>query len=139
MALKARTPFNVDRYMRLVRRFPLLPITSERQLDEAIGVIDELTDRKLSADEQAYLDVLSDLVERYEDAHYVIEAADDAEILTDLLESKGLTQAAFARETGIAESTVSAVLGRSRQLTRAHMAAIGRCYNVPAGVFRLDE
>ena len=57
-----------DRYFDLVREFPLRPLRSDRELDRAIAVIDRLLARgKLASDEADYLDVLSDLVEKYED------------------------------------------------------------------------
>ena len=51
-----------DRYLDLIRRFPLRPLRNGAELDAAIAVIDELIDRPtLTAPEQDYLDVLSDL------------------------------------------------------------------------------
>src|SRR5947209_18286411 len=62
-----RGPAADDRYLDLVRRFPLRPIRSEAELDRAIAMIDSLVDQEtLSLDEQDYLDVLSDIVEKYE-------------------------------------------------------------------------
>ena len=39
-----------------------------------------------------YLDALSDLVAAYEDEHYPIEPASDADMLRHLMEAKGVTQ-----------------------------------------------
>ena len=62
-----------EKYLDLVRHFPLRPIRSERDLDRAAKVIDSLVDRpSLSFDEKDYLNVLSDLVEAYEEEHYPI-------------------------------------------------------------------
>ena len=48
-----------DTYFELVKRFPLLPIGSERDLDRAIALVDALLDRDaLDPDEQGYLDAL---------------------------------------------------------------------------------
>ena len=60
-----------NEYFELVRRFPLRPIRSERELDNAIAVIDDLIARLArSAEADDYLDVLSDLVEKYESEHH---------------------------------------------------------------------
>ena len=62
-------------YFELVRRFPLKPIASDRELNRAIQTVNELVDRgfeNLSHGEEAYLDVLSDLVEKYEDEQQAI-------------------------------------------------------------------
>src|SRR5688572_20012960 len=94
-------------YIALVRAFPLRPIRSERELDRAIRVVDQLLDRPaLGKDERDYLDVLSSLIERFEESRYPIPAATDDELLAHLLEARGVTQSEVARETGIAESTV---------------------------------
>jgi HTH-type transcriptional regulator/antitoxin HigA len=56
-----------DAYLELVRRLPLHPIRSDAELDRAVAVLDGLLSRKkLAPGERGYLDVMSDLVERYE-------------------------------------------------------------------------
>ena len=125
-----------DRYLDLVRRFPLRPLRTEAELDAAIAVIDGLLDRPtLTAPEQDYLDVLGDLVERYEDKHHPINNVSDAGLLEHLIEAKGVTQAAVARATGIAESRLSEVLRGKRQLTRAQITKLAAYFQVAPAVF----
>ena len=77
-----------DAYLALVRALPLRPIRSDVELDRAIAMIDSLIDRdELNADEEDYLDVLSDLVHRYEAEHDPIAPVADAEMIRFLLES----------------------------------------------------
>ena len=65
-----------DLYFELVRRFPLRPIRSEQDLDRAIAVVDSLIDKgELSQDEDDYLDVLGDLVRKYETENHPAPAA----------------------------------------------------------------
>src|SRR5713226_2574430 len=107
-----------DTYLALVRRFPLRPIRSENELDAAIAMIDGLTDRDdLDSSEADYLDVLSDLVERYEEQVHPVGDPSHAEMLAFLIDQKGVKQVDLARATGIAESTLSEVLRGKRQLT----------------------
>src|SRR5215217_3612109 len=88
-----------DRYLELVRRFPLRPLRTDADLDAAVAVIDSLIDQEqLSAPEQDYLDVLSDLVEAYEEEAVPMKPVGDAEILRFLIEAKGATQAQAAKE-----------------------------------------
>src|SRR5262249_38713181 len=76
-------------YFELVRHFPLRPIRSERELDHAIEVIDELIAREdRSRAEDDYLDVLSDLVEKYESEHHPIPDASPVEMLQFLIEER---------------------------------------------------
>src|SRR6266571_889027 len=108
-----------DRYLDLIRQFPLRPLRTDADLDAAVKAIDALLDRpELTAPEQDYLDVLSDLVEAYETEAVPMRPVGDAELLRFLIEQNGVTQAAVASGTGIAESTISAVLAGKRKLNR---------------------
>ncbi len=125
-------------YLALIRRFPLRPIASEVELDRATAVMNSLVDREdLDRAEEDYLDVLSDLVERYEDKHHPIRTDDlsDAELLEHLLEAKGETQAQVARRAGIAASTISEVLAGKRRLTRAQIVKLAGHFHVSPAVF----
>lgn len=129
-----------DRYLLLMREFPLRPLRTGADLDAAIAVIDALLDRPtLTAPEQDYLDVLSDLVETYEDATIQIPSVPDAELLQFLIEQKGVTQAAAAHGAGIAESTISEVLGGKRKLNRAQITKLSHYFHVEPGVFLSAE
>jgi HTH-type transcriptional regulator/antitoxin HigA len=126
-------------YLRLVRAFPLRPIRTEEELDRAIEVIDSLLDRDdLDAAEADYLDVLGDLVERYEAEHDPIEEASDADMLAHLIDAKGVTQADVARGTRIAVSTISEVLSGKRTLNRAHIAKLARYFGVDPATFSFN-
>jgi HTH-type transcriptional regulator/antitoxin HigA len=52
-----------------------------------------------------------------------------------LMESNDLSQASLAKKVGIAQSTISAVLGGSRSLTRDHIVALARAFNVSPAAF----
>src|SRR5262245_10540938 len=94
-------------YLSLVKTFPLRPIRSGKELDRAIEMLDVLLrrQRELTPDEHDYLDVLSDLVERYEDEHEPIPDVGPADMLRHLLETRGLSQSQLARATGMTDST----------------------------------
>src|SRR5438105_3548570 len=95
-----------DRYLNLVRQFPLRPLRTDADLDAAVAVIDTLIDRTdLTAPEQDYLDVLSDLVEAYETETVPMRPVGDAVLLRFLIEQRSVTQAQTAAGAGIAEST----------------------------------
>src|SRR5438046_400745 len=112
---------SADQYLELVRQFPLRPIRSDAELDRAIAVVNSLVDREeLTTDEDDYLEVLGDLVEKYETEHHPIPPVSDADMLRHLIEARGTTQAAVAAETGIAVSTVSEILAGKRGLNRRH-------------------
>jgi HTH-type transcriptional regulator/antitoxin HigA len=125
-----------DRYLDLVRRFPLRPLRCDADLDAAAAVIDALIDRpKLTAPEQDYLDVLSDLVEVYEAEGVPMRPVGDADLLRFLIEQKKVTQATAATGAGIAESTISEVLAGKRKLNRTQIAKLARYFHVEPSAF----
>jgi HTH-type transcriptional regulator/antitoxin HigA len=129
-----------DRYLELVRQFPLRPLRTDADLDAAVAVVDSLLDRDdLSAPEQDYLDVLSDLIEAYEAEAVPMRPVGDADMLRFLIENDGTTQAEVAKEVGIAESTVSEVLAGKRKLNRAQIGKLARYFHVEPGAFVLIE
>lgn len=123
-------------YLALIRRFPLRPLRSEADLDQAIALTDELLDRAaLDPAEADYLDVLSDLIHRYEAKQHPIGGVSDGEMLAFLIDQKGVRQAAVARATGVAESTLSEVRSGKRRLTRGQIEKLARYFRVSPGVF----
>jgi HTH-type transcriptional regulator/antitoxin HigA len=98
--------------------------------------VDELIDRDdLNQDERDYLSILSDLIEHYEADAHPIPPATDSEVLAHLIEAKQTTQAEVARQTGIAESTISEVLAGKRSLNRLHIGRLSRYFNVGPTAF----
>ena len=125
-----------DGYFKLVRVFPLRPLRSESDLDRAIALIDSLVTRDdLDSGEEDYLDVLSDLVHKYEAEHDPIAPVPDADMVRFLLESNDMTQTELAEQSGIAVSTVSEILSGKRKLTRDHIGALSRIFHVSPAVF----
>jgi HTH-type transcriptional regulator/antitoxin HigA len=118
-------------------RFWLRPLQTDQELTEAMMVADCLASRKeaLLPEEEKYFEVLCDLIEKYEDEHVIIPDAGSADILRFLIEQRGVTQQTVALETGIANSTISAVLGGDRELTRKHIERMAVYFGVEPAVF----
>jgi antitoxin component HigA of HigAB toxin-antitoxin module len=104
----ARTrPTKSDAYLKLVQRFPLKHLRSDRELAAAIEMLKSLLMRgDLAPGEQDYLDVLTDIVERYEDVTHPMPEVSDAAMLRHLIDASGVTQSKLAAEVGIAMSTI---------------------------------
>ena len=123
-------------YLKLIARFPLRPIRTDAELDSGSRLIDELTGRDdLSSAESDYLDVLGDLVEKYEDEHVVMPHVSDGAMLHMLMEEKGVRQADVVRGTGISKTVLSLVLNGKRDLTREHIGALSKYFNVEPAAF----
>ena len=82
-----------------------------------------------------YLDALSDLVASYEDQHYPIEPASDAEMLRHFMEAKNVSQADLHRGTGIAKSTISEILAGGKSFSRKNIRTLADYFGVEASVF----
>ena len=125
-----------DRYFVLIQELPLRPLRSDRELDRAIAMIDRLLARGgLAGDEEDYLDVLSDLVEKFEDQRYPIEPVSGLDALRHLVESSGKTQTTVAAEAGRPESTLPEVLLGRRRLNTRHIGILARYFRIDPGVF----
>jgi HTH-type transcriptional regulator/antitoxin HigA len=124
-----------DDYLELVMQFPLTSLKSEKQLHDAHAVLDELLAKgKLTVGEETYLDTLSDLVAAYEDVHYPIAPASDADMLRHLMEAKGVTQAELHRDTGLAKSSISEVLAGRKSFSRQMLHKLADYFKVDVGI-----
>ena len=124
-----------DSYLKLVTAFPLASIKSDEQLHEAQKVMGQLLAQgELKGGEEMYLDALSDLVAAYEDEHYAIEPASDAEMLRHLMEAKGVTQAQLSRDTSVPKSMISEVLAGKKHLSRQMIRKFADYFQVDASV-----
>ena len=132
-AVKRRTDYS---YLAMVRAFPLRPLRCETDLDRAIAIIDSLITRDdLDEGEQDYLDVLSDLVHKYESENDPIPPVTDADMVRFLLESNNMTQTQLAERSEVAESTISEILAGKRKLSRRHIAAFSIVFRLSPAVF----
>ena len=113
-------------YLALVMAYPIHPIRSDEDLDEAIRIIDKLLGRKkpLDPQEQDYLDSLSHEVEHYEAEAHPMPAVSGAAMLRHLIEARDVKLSEVAEGTGIALSTLSSVLSGKRQINRNHIAKL---------------
>jgi len=138
--MAARTKFRLkgagqDSYLELVTAFPLASIKSDEQLHEAQKIVDRLLARgKLDHGEDTYLDALGDFIALYEDEHYAIEPASDADMLRHLMEAKDVTQAQLARDTRIPKSTISEVLAGKKPFSRQMIRKFADYFEVDVSV-----
>jgi HTH-type transcriptional regulator/antitoxin HigA len=125
-----------ESYFELVRRFPLRAIETDQELERARTVLNELLDRdKLDRDAADYLDVLGDLIERYERARHPPPPVSDVDMLRHFLDSRGITCTETAHGTGIAISTLSSILAGKRKMNRGHIEALALFFRVAPGSF----
>ena len=79
------------------------------------------------------LDLLADLVSRYEQQHHRIEAAEPGETLRFLMESRGLKQADLSAI--IAQGNLSATLAGKRKISATLAGRLGKFFGVSSAAF----
>ena len=124
-----------DAYFELVKRFPLTHIRDDDHLAEAEEVIGRLLTEDLDEGSQAYLDVLTDLIEAYEEEHVSIPDASEADVLRELNARQCASQSGLAKAAGVAQSTISAVLGGGRSLTKDQVVKLAKFFHVSPAAF----
>ena len=87
-----------------------------------------------SRSEREAIELLTLLIERYEETHYPIPAADAVSVVRLLLEQQGLTQRDLIPEFG-SESAVSMFLAKERKLTLQQVRKLSTRFKLPADVF----
>jgi HTH-type transcriptional regulator/antitoxin HigA len=123
-------------YFELVRRFPLRPIESDAELERARSLLNELLDRDaLDRDRADYLEVLGDLIDKYEQVHHPLPPVSDVDVLRHFLDTRSITRSDTARGAGIAVSTLSSILAGKRRMNRDHIEALAQFFKVSPAVF----
>jgi HTH-type transcriptional regulator/antitoxin HigA len=127
------------KYLRLLRRYPLLPIKSEQDYDRADSVLADLFGREdLDRDESRYLDSLLILISAYEDKHWdfdkLAEAIPPLQALKSIMSTSGTTQSDLAVVLG-SEAAASMLLSGKRQVSKSQAKALARHFKVDAGLF----
>ena len=84
------------------------------------------------------IELLTLLVERYEQEHYPIPAADPIAVLRLLIDRQGLTQRDLIPQFG-SESAVSMFLAGQRQLTLEQLRRLSARFQLPADLFLARE
>ena len=85
--------------------------------------------------ETDYLDVLTDMIEKYEDIHHPVQNVSGVELLRFLLGEQGKPQAVVARELGMSPSTISEIKSGKRDFGRKYIEAFSRYFCVSPATF----
>jgi len=111
------------------------PITSERQHEEYLAVLDKLANKENpTRDEEKYAGVLMTLIEAYEEEHHSIPDAGPVEILRTLMDANGLRQKDLVPFFA-SESIVSEVLHKKRDLNKTHIEKLSKRFHISPAAF----
>jgi|TARA_R110001592_G_scaffold50319_14_gene155838 HTH-type transcriptional regulator/antitoxin HigA len=109
------------------------PIRTEDDYQAALARIDALMDAEAGSDEADELEVLTTLVELFEDAHYPINLPDPITAIKFRMEQEGISQSDLAPILG-SRAKVSEVLSGKRELTLKMIRALNAYLGIPAEV-----
>ncbi len=109
------------------------PIRNEKDYRKAMTRIRALWDAPLGAAEQDELEVLTTLLEVYEERHHPIEPPDPVEAIRFRMEQSGLSRKDLEPFIG-SRGRVSEVLGRKRAMSLAMIRKLHRGLGIPAEV-----
>jgi len=110
-------------------------IRNDKELEVYTHALFQLTALENPSSSQVEaIELLTLLVERYEQARYPIPASDAVSVVRFLIERQGLTQRELTPEFG-SESAVSMFLAGERKLTLEQVRKLSLRFNVSADVF----
>jgi HTH-type transcriptional regulator / antitoxin HigA len=111
------------------------PITSERQHEEYLFVLDKLASKaNPTSEEQKYAEVLMTLIEAYEEKHHSVPDASPIAVLRALMDANDLRQKDLVPIFG-SESIVSEVVHKKRALNKAHIEKLSKRFHVSPALF----
>ena len=110
-------------------------ISSDAQNERYISALLEMERRsRLTAEEKNFMELLTLLVEAYEEKQYPIRSVTPVEVLTELMTANNLRQKDLAPMLG-SESVVSEVLSGKRELNKRHIERLSRRFKVSPELF----
>jgi HTH-type transcriptional regulator / antitoxin HigA len=109
------------------------PVKNERDYNRALKRIEALMDAEPGTQHMDELEVLSILVEKYEDDHFPIDAPDPVEAIKFRMEQMGLTRNDLVSVIG-SRSRVSEVLSGKRDLSLRMIRALHVRLRIPTDV-----
>ena len=113
------------------------PIKNEQNYTDTLNRINSLMSAKPNTPEMDELEVLTTLVEAYEEKFYRIDAPDPIEAIKFRMEQEGLKQKDLVAIVG-SKSRVSEVLNKKRKLTIEMIRSLHQQLHIPIESLFLD-
>jgi len=114
----------------------LRTIRNEAEYARMIALMNALLDATSNDEDHpltGLLDLVGDLVRKYEQEHHVIEAAEPKEVLRFLIEARNLKQEDLADI--VPQSNLSAILAGKRKISASLAGKLGKFFNISPAVF----
>ncbi|WP_027421087.1 helix-turn-helix domain-containing protein [Crocinitomix catalasitica] len=109
------------------------PIRSEKDYKKALERLEIIFDAKLGTKEGDELDILSILIDKYENEYFPIGMPDPVEAIKFRMEQMGMKQKDLIALIGF-KSRVSEILNRKRKLTLDMVRKLSKALHIPTEV-----
>jgi len=109
------------------------PIKTEQDYEQALSRLEVIFDTEINTPESDELEVLSILIEKYEDEHFPIGLPDPIEAIKFRMEQMGYNQNDLAKMVGL-KSRASEILNRKRKLSLEMIRLLHEGLKIPTEV-----
>lgn len=110
------------------------PVHNENDYESALERIESLMDAKPGTPEFDELDILSTLVEVYEDKHFAIDSPDPIEAIRFRMEQMNMTRQDLQKELHCSRGRISEILNKKRPLTLKMIRDFAQKLHIPSDV-----
>lgn len=115
----------------------ILPIRNENDYQNALNRLEEIFDAKKGTEDGDELEILSILIDRYENEQFPIGMPDPIEAIKFRMEQMGMKQKDLAEVVGF-KSRVSEILNKKRKLTLDMIRKLNTTLHIPTEVLIQD-
>lgn len=135
-ATHPRTKIVPNTYAALIALFPLRPLHDEVDYDNALEAAEMLVGlTNLTEDQANYLDVLADIIQKYEAKHHAIgSGSSPLRLLKQMLNERGMTGSDLGRLLGN-RPLGGAILRGERELSKTHIRILAEFFKVSTDLF----
>jgi HTH-type transcriptional regulator/antitoxin HigA len=109
------------------------PISTAAENEAAIELVQHLDEG--TPEQQAPGELLTVLIENFEEKHYPILRGEPREYLRELMTEHGYTQTSVAKAIGASRGAISDILSARRQVSKGQAKKLGAFFRVPADLF----
>jgi HTH-type transcriptional regulator/antitoxin HigA len=137
MIAATKRKLNTRKYGQLLAEALPRPIESEAEYERTLEIINRLMSKpeeKLKPEEDVLLELLSQLVERYEDRHYPIPDAQPHAVIQFLMEDRGLQHKDLMPVLG-SRGVTSEVINGKRKPSKTQIKALAEFFKLQPEVF----
>jgi HTH-type transcriptional regulator/antitoxin HigA len=132
---KVTAPSVHSRYATLLLQNLPRVVRTEEENEHYIRILEEMERRgHLNKDEKEFAELLTVLIERFEDAHYQLRPSTPLEAIKELMDANNLRQKDLVDVFGT-ESVVSEVLNGKRELNKDHIKRLSARFSVSPELF----